>query len=81
MVSSATRLAGPRPHVSIAMPEVQAIRAAVRVPDGSKLGRPLHTYANLYFDARNPMMYVRKHEHESTCVLCVDPAVLDWRAR
>lgn len=69
--------AASRPHVSIAMPEVQAIRAAVKVPDGSKLGRPLHTYANLYFHARNPMMYVRASEHESTCVLCVDQAVLD----
>jgi hypothetical protein len=71
------RLASSRPHVSIAMPEVQAIRAAVKVPDGSKNGRPLHTYANLYLDARNPMMFVRKAEHESTCVLCIDPVVVD----
>jgi hypothetical protein len=70
-------LAAARPHTSIAMPEVQAIRANVRVPDGSLRGRALHSYANLYVDARNPMMYVRKDQHETTCVLLIDPTVLD----
>ena len=35
-------------HKSVAMADVQARRAAVRIPGG----RPLHEYANLYFNAR-----------------------------
>src|SRR5687768_12873759 len=41
---------------SIAMPEIQDIRATKRVPNGLRL----HQYANLYFDARNPMMSARR---------------------
>jgi hypothetical protein len=40
-------------HSSIADPMVQERRAEVVVPGG----RHLHEYANLYFHARNPMMY------------------------
>ena len=58
-------------HQSIAMQEVQTKRDLVQVPNG----RMLHQYANLYFDARNPMMYVRKNE--DICVLNVHPSVLD----
>jgi ssDNA thymidine ADP-ribosyltransferase, DarT len=58
---------------SIAKPEVQELRAKVRVPGG----RPLHDYANLYICARNPMMYLRAPLHEETCVLRVSTAVLD----
>jgi len=71
------RDAATKAHASIAMPEVQAIRATVRVPDGTPRGRPLHSYANLYVHARNPMMYVRSSQHESTCVLRISPNVLD----
>jgi hypothetical protein len=39
-------------HVSVAMAEIQA-RRRKQVPGG----RLLHDYANLYFNARNPMMY------------------------
>lgn len=42
-----------KPHVSVADPDVQARRATVKVPNG----RPLHQYANVYFHARNPMLY------------------------
>ena len=56
-------LAEKLPHVSVAMNEVQSRRDKVNVPNGM----PLHQYANLYFDARNPMMY--KRQDEDICVL------------
>jgi len=62
-----------RHHVSVAMPEVQDRRAQKVVPGG----RRLHDYANLYFCARNPMMFVRRAQHESLCVLSIAPSVLD----
>ncbi|MDP9357506.1 MAG: DUF4433 domain-containing protein [Chloroflexota bacterium] len=40
------------PHCSVASKEVQAIRRRKVVPNG----RRLHQYANLYIDARNPML-------------------------
>lgn len=43
-------------HESVAMEEVQDIRAGKRVPGR----RPLHEYANLYFHARNAMMFTRR---------------------
>ena len=60
-------------HRSVAMQEVQERRAKVRVPQG----RPLHQYANLYFHARNPMMYLRQSDHPNLCVLRVNTDVLD----
>jgi hypothetical protein len=60
-------------HESVADPEIQARRARVRVPGG----RALHEYANLYLDARNPMMYRRKESHATLTVLSIDPSVLD----
>ena len=59
--------------VSIAMEEVQAIRANKAVPGG----RPLHDYANLYVSARNPMLYKRAERHLELSVLRIDPAVID----
>ncbi len=50
-------------HHSVAMPEVQDLRDKKQVPRGLKL----HQYANLYFHARNPMLYKRKNE--DICVL------------
>lgn len=60
-------------HLSVAMTEVQEKRGRVRVPGG----RRLHEYANLYFHARNPMMYLRRDRHRELCVLSVDPSVVD----
>ena len=60
-------------HESISKPEVQALRAKVRIPGG----RPLHEYANLYVCARNPMMYKRKAGHKDLCVLRIATSVLD----
>ncbi len=59
--------------VSVAMEEIQEIRANKAVPGG----RSLHDYANLYFCARNPMMYKRSARHAGLCVLRVSTAVLD----
>ena len=60
-------------HKSIAMEEIQEIRANKKVPGG----RPLHEYVNLYFSARNPMLYKRKGRHAEICVLRVSTAILD----
>lgn len=60
-------------HESVAMQAVQDLRASIRLPNG----RMLHEHVNLYFDARNPMMYVRKEQHRQLTVLRVDPRVLD----
>ncbi len=60
-------------HKSCAMQGVQNRRANITVPGG----KPLHHYANLYFHARNPMMYLRRDDHMSLCVLVVSADVVD----
>jgi hypothetical protein len=60
------------PHHSVAMPEVQERRDLKQVPRGLKL----HQYADLYFHARNPMMYKRKDYVSDLCVLCISRDVL-----
>ncbi len=60
-------------HESVAMQEVQDRRAPKVVPGG----RPLHDYANLYINARNPMMFRRKEMHRDLGVLRICPDVLD----
>ena len=60
------------PHDSVALSEIQERRDIKRVPGGLKL----HQYANLYFCARNPMMFRRKNEAASLCVLRVEKHVL-----
>lgn len=60
-------------HRSVADEQVRDRRARVVVPRG----RRLHDYANLYFHARNPMMYRRHNDHGSLCVLKVSTDVLD----
>lgn len=45
-------------HRSVALESVQDIRRGKSVPGGSTL----HSYANLYFHARNPMMYRLIHK-------------------
>lgn len=59
------------------MREVQSRRASVEVVRGKTF---LHEYANLYFDARNPMMYrLVKGDlgSDSLCVLCVSYKVFE----
>jgi hypothetical protein len=60
-------------HASVAMAEIQDLRANKAVPNG----RQLHDYANLYFHARNAMMYKRRAKHEELCVIKVSSDVLD----
>ena len=57
---------------SVAMDEIQERRKKVVVPGG----RPLHQYVNLYFHARNPMMYKRKDLHDELSVLRVSKDTL-----
>jgi len=59
-------------HASVAMEAIQERRDKKQVPGGLKL----HQYANLYFHARNPMLYKRKEQAASLCVLRVSIAVL-----
>ena len=61
------------PHRSVAMQPVQDRRDQKHVPGGLKL----HQYANLYFHARNPMMYARQPEVPGLCVLRVSIDVLE----
>ena len=62
-------------HKSIAMQEVQDRREGKNVQGG----RPLHDYANLYFDPRNPMMYKKKSLASDLCILRISLEVLDMR--
>jgi hypothetical protein len=71
-ILSQVRASPLRPE-SVADPEVQGIRDGKRVPNA----RLLHEYVNLYFDARNPMMYRRLASKNSIVVLRVSPEVMD----
>lgn len=51
-------------HSSIAMDEVQMRREQTGV-----YGKSLHDYVNMYFSFRNPMMYKRRMQAESLCLL------------
>lgn len=59
-------------HTSVADAAVQERRVR-RIPNG----RWLHECANLYFDARNPMMYKRLDRKHSIAVVYVSSDVLD----
>ncbi|MBN9547238.1 MAG: DUF4433 domain-containing protein [Alphaproteobacteria bacterium] len=63
------------PHHSIALQPVQDKRDLTTIPGG----RRLHQYANLYFHARNPMMYKRRGEAPTTCVRRISTAVFSIR--
>jgi hypothetical protein len=60
-------------HESVAMNEIQERRKKVVVPGG----RPLHQYVNLYFHARNPMMYKRKDLHQELAIIRISKDVLN----
>ena len=59
-------------HRSVAMQPVQDRRDHKQVPGGLKL----HQYANLYFHARNPMLFKRLNDAAELCVLRVSTQVL-----
>jgi len=61
------------PHKSLAMEEIQAKRKNKRIPGARKL----HQYANLYFDAHNPMLSKKRDQNNKICILCVDTSVFD----
>src|SRR5713101_5668537 len=67
------QLAEKLPHRSVAMAEAQDMRETKQVPGGLRL----HQYANLYFHARNPMMFKRLAEAPNLCVLRVSTQVLE----
>lgn len=60
-------------HDSVAMPEIQERRSNKQIPGA----RPLHEYANLYFDAHNPMLSRCRARNAEICVLRVEASVLD----
>ena len=53
---------------------VQERRAKKKIPGTNK---SLHDYANLYFDAHNPMLSKRRSENDKICVLRINNMVLD----
>jgi hypothetical protein len=55
------------------MPEIQARRRNKQIPGA----RRLHEYANLYFDAHNPMLSRRRDRNNEICVLRISHEVLD----
>jgi hypothetical protein len=59
-------------HRSVAIPEVQERRDQRQVPGGLRL----HQYANLYFHARNPMLFKRLDQAAVLCVMRVDRDVM-----
>jgi hypothetical protein len=63
-------------HKSVAMEEIQDRRSRVTIPG---TGRKLHTYANLYINGRNKMMYKLLYGpgHEELCVVRVSTDLLD----
>lgn len=69
----ANELAAKLEHLSVAMTQIQDRRDRVQVPGGLKL----HQYANLYFHARNPMLFKRQGQAESLCVLRISATVLE----
>jgi hypothetical protein len=59
-------------HHSVAMQPIQDKRDQKNVPGGLKL----HQYVNLYFHARNPMLFKRQNEVDRLCVLRISTDVL-----
>lgn len=66
------KLAAKHVHTSVALEGVQQRRAIVSVPQGKKL----HEYANLYINARNPMMSRIRAKYLELCVLSISAQVL-----
>ena len=60
-------------HKSVALEAVQSKRVRKQIPGGGKL----HSYANLYFHARNPMMSSRRDQADTLCILRVNTQVLE----
>jgi hypothetical protein len=61
------------PHIDISMNEIQERRANKKVPNGLNL----HDYANLYFDAHNPMLSRRRDQNSDICILRINTDVFN----
>lgn len=59
-------------HSSVANVDVQGRRMNKTIPGGKRL----HDYANLYINARNPMLYVLSNK-QALCVLSISPDVCE----
>lgn len=59
-------------HTSVAMETAQEKRAHIKLPDGAAL----HDFANVYFHARNPMLYKRRAEAPNLSILRVSQEIL-----
>jgi len=62
-------------HESVALEEIQERRKNKQIPGARKL----HEYANLYFDAHNPMLSKVRDRNSEICVLRIEPSVLDLK--
>lgn len=60
-------------HRSVAMQEIQEKRKDKQIPGTDKR---LHDYANLYFDAHNPMLSKLRDKNSEICILRVNPKVM-----
>jgi hypothetical protein len=67
------KLSSKLPHDSIAMPEMQDKRENKRIPGAGML----HDYANLYFDAHNPMLSKRRNRNNEICILRISATILE----
>jgi len=65
--------AGQVGHQSVAMAEIQELRKNKQIPGA----RSLHDYANLYFDAHNPMLSRLRSKNNQICILRIAAAVID----
>lgn len=61
------------PHHSVALESVQQKRGRIFLPNVTRL----HSYVNLYFDARNPMMSYLRDSHQELVILRVRHQALD----
>ncbi len=66
-------LAMPLKPTSLAMAEIQELRQIKQIPGA----RRLHEYANLYFDAHNPMLCKIQRKNDVICVLRIDASILE----
>ncbi len=60
-------------HISIAMDVIQDRRHNKRIPGAGCL----HEYANLYFDAHNPMLSKRRDQNDVICVLRINKEIFN----
>ncbi len=70
--------AEPFKKADVSMQEVQNIRAHKVIP-ASAMGseRKIHDCANVYLNAKNPMLFCRQKEKENICVLRLKSALVD----